>query len=164
MGDSAVAGGVDGGFSAPRIQMMNELLASMGVDDHDPKASHMLLEFLHRYITEVVEDAKLMQAHANKQELDLDDVRLAIQSKVNGCLVQPPPREFMLEIARSKNAVPLPLIRPGVQLPPKSHCNAAANFQFAAGAGGERAAREVASGAGGASGVGAGAGAGAGAS
>ncbi|KAJ1477612.1 hypothetical protein T484DRAFT_1820725 [Baffinella frigidus] len=63
-----------------------------------------------------------------RTELDLD-VRLAIQSKVNGCFVQPPPREFMIDIARAKNAVPLPIIKPGVQLPPKDHCNSAANFQ-----------------------------------
>lgn len=47
----------------------------------------------------------------------------AHQAKVNGALSQPAPREFMIEIARAKNAVPLPLIRPGVHLPPPEHCN-----------------------------------------
>ena len=50
--------------------------------------------------------------------------RLALlQAKVNGAFSNPAPREFMIELARAKNAVPLPLIRPGVHLPPPEHCN-----------------------------------------
>jgi hypothetical protein len=36
----------------------------------------------------------------------------------------------MIEIARAKNAVPLPLIRPGVHLPPPEHCNNFTSMQL----------------------------------
>ena len=53
------------------------------------------------------------------------------QAKVNGAFSHPAPREFMIEIARAKNAVPLPLIRPGVHLPPPEHCNSFVSMQLA---------------------------------
>mmetsp|Transcript_41914 Transcript_41914/g.102785 ORF Transcript_41914/g.102785 Transcript_41914/m.102785 type:complete len:162 (+) Transcript_41914:183-668(+) len=123
----------DGAPTPARIQMIGEILASMGVTDYDPKVSHVLFEFLHRYCAEVCQDATSFQEHANKPELDVDDIRLAIQSKVNGMFSQPPPREFMIEIGRAKNQVPLPIIRPGVHLPLPQHCNAGANYQIVAG-------------------------------
>mmetsp|Transcript_41707 Transcript_41707/g.83839 ORF Transcript_41707/g.83839 Transcript_41707/m.83839 type:complete len:169 (+) Transcript_41707:11-517(+) len=128
--EQSSSGVADGAVATPaRIQMIKELLVSMGADDHEPKVKHLLLEFLHKYVAEVIQDAAVFQGHAQKQELDLDDVRLAIQSKVNGMFSQPPPREFMIEIARAKNAVPLPVLRPGVHLPPPEHCNLAPNVQ-----------------------------------
>eukprot|EP00802_Teleaulax_amphioxeia_P032205 Tamp_36051.p1 GENE.Tamp_36051~~Tamp_36051.p1 ORF type:complete len:155 (+),score=43.03 Tamp_36051:24-467(+) len=122
------AGKID---SAPRIQMMRDLLSSMGVEESDPKVSQQLLEFLHKYVSEVVTDAALYQEHAGKPEVDIDDIRLAVQAKVNGAFAHPAPREFMIEIARAKNAVPLPLIRPGVHLPPPEHCNSFVSMQLA---------------------------------
>eukprot|EP00288_Rhodomonas_lens_P012109 CAMPEP_0177749466 /NCGR_PEP_ID=MMETSP0484_2-20121128/32503_1 /TAXON_ID=354590 /ORGANISM="Rhodomonas lens, Strain RHODO" /LENGTH=136 /DNA_ID=CAMNT_0019264455 /DNA_START=188 /DNA_END=595 /DNA_ORIENTATION=+ len=129
----ASSGAADGASIATpaRIQMIKDLLVSMGAEDHDPKVNHLLLEFLHKYVSEVIQDAAVFQGHAQKNELDLDDVRLAIQSKVNGMFSQPPPREFMIEIARAKNAVPLPILTPGVHLPPPEHCNLAPNIQVA---------------------------------
>lgn len=109
--------------TAPKIQMMKDLLSSMGVEEADPKVSQLLLEFLHKYVAEVVSDASVYQEHAGKPEVDIDDLRLAIQAKVNGAFSHPAPREFMIELARAKNSVPLPLIRPGVHLPPPEHCN-----------------------------------------
>ena len=45
------------------------------------------------YVSDVFEDAKEYSLHAKKEDLDLDDVRLAIQSRVNFSFTQPPPRE-----------------------------------------------------------------------
>ena len=38
-----------------------------------------MLEFLHKYVAEVVSDATVYQEHAGKPEIDIDDLRLAIQ-------------------------------------------------------------------------------------
>ena len=38
-----------------------------------------MLEFLHKYVAEVVSDAAVYQEHAGKPEVDIDDLRLAIQ-------------------------------------------------------------------------------------
>ena len=43
------------------------------------KVSQMLLEFTHKYVAEVVSDASTYQQHAGKTEIDIDDLRLAIQ-------------------------------------------------------------------------------------
>jgi len=43
------------------------------------QVSQQLLEFLHKYVAEVVTDAALYQEHAGKPEVDIDDIRLAVQ-------------------------------------------------------------------------------------
>lgn len=43
------------------------ILSSMGVDDYEPRVLNQLLEFIYRYVSEVLEDAKVYAAHANKQ-------------------------------------------------------------------------------------------------
>ena len=52
-----------------------------------------LLEFQHRYVTDVLSDSKVYAEHAGKSHIDVDDVRLAIQSRVTFSFTQPPPRE-----------------------------------------------------------------------
>ena len=52
-----------------------------------------LLEFLQRYIYDVLTEARVYSEHASKTAVDLDDVRLAVQAKVNFSFTQPPPRE-----------------------------------------------------------------------
>jgi transcription initiation factor TFIID subunit 9B len=61
-----------------------------------------------------------LQAHREGNKLELDDARLAIQSRVNSSFTQPPPRELMLELAKERNAQPLDVVprQFGVLLPP----------------------------------------------
>ena len=44
-----------------------------------PQVSQLLLEFLHKYVADVVSDAAVYQEHAGRSEVDIDDLRLAIQ-------------------------------------------------------------------------------------
>jgi hypothetical protein len=39
------------------------------------QVNHLLLEFLNKYVAEVVSDATSFQEHASKPELDTDDIR-----------------------------------------------------------------------------------------
>jgi transcription initiation factor TFIID subunit 9B len=89
-------------------KIIAQILKSMGIDEVQGRVIPQLLEFMHRYVREVLEDAAIYANHAGKTGLDLDDVRLAIQSRVNYSFTQPPPREFLIELAHGKNAVPLP--------------------------------------------------------
>lgn len=57
------------------------------------------MEFSHRYIADVLTDAKAYNEHAGKSALDAEDVQLAIQSKVNTSFSQPPPREVSAALA-----------------------------------------------------------------
>jgi len=40
---------------------------------------NILLEVAYRYLTTILEDAKLISGHAKKKSVDGDDIRLAVQ-------------------------------------------------------------------------------------
>ncbi|KAG9321480.1 hypothetical protein KVV02_007279 [Mortierella alpina] len=112
--------------------LISLILQSLSVEDAEQKVIHQLLEFAHRYTTDVFQDALLYSEHAGRTEVGLDDVRLAIQGRVNHSFTAPPPKEFLLELAEEKNKVPLPLIpeKYGIRLPHERHCLTAVNFQL----------------------------------
>ncbi|KAG2174499.1 hypothetical protein INT44_006762 [Umbelopsis vinacea] len=124
----------DSGQQQPRdAKIISLLLQSHGVHDFDPKVVHQLLEFAHRYTSDVFQDSLVYAEHAARQDIDLADVQLAVQGRVSHSFTAPPPREFLLELAQEKNKVPLPLIpeKYGIRLPHEKHCLTAINFQVA---------------------------------
>lgn len=84
------------------------VLKSMGVEECDDRVVHQLLEFMYRYVGEVLGDASAYAGHADRSTLELDDVKLAMQARVNFAFAQPPPREVQLELSSARNRVPLP--------------------------------------------------------
>ncbi|EYU21322.1 hypothetical protein ABFS82_09G123200 [Erythranthe guttata] len=114
-------------------KIVKELLKSMDVDDYEPRVVHQFLELWYRYIADVLADAQSYSEHGGKSAIDSDDVKLAIQSKINFSFSQPPPREVLLELARSRNKVPLPksLSRAGIPLPPEQDTLISPNYQLA---------------------------------
>ncbi|KAJ1835032.1 Transcription initiation factor TFIID subunit 9 [Coemansia sp. RSA 2711] len=113
-------------------KIMALLLQSHGVTDCDPSVINQLLEFSHRYTVDVLQDALVYAEHAKKPEIDLEDVRLAIQGRVNYSFTSPPEKEFLLELAEERNKHPLPLIpeRYGVRLPPEKYTLTGVNFHI----------------------------------
>eukprot|EP01112_Ceratiomyxa_fruticulosa_P011966 TRINITY_DN3297_c0_g1_i1.p1 TRINITY_DN3297_c0_g1~~TRINITY_DN3297_c0_g1_i1.p1 ORF type:complete len:222 (+),score=73.39 TRINITY_DN3297_c0_g1_i1:266-931(+) len=113
-------------------KIMAMVLKAMGVDEYEPKVVNQLLEFMYRYVYEVFQDAQLYADHAGKGDIDLHDIKLAIQSRVNYSFTQPPPRELLLQLAASKNNLNLPPIptKFGVHLPPEEYCLIAPNYQI----------------------------------
>ncbi|KAA8540242.1 hypothetical protein F0562_024195 [Nyssa sinensis] len=105
----------------------------MGVDDYEPRVVHQFLELWYQYVVDVLTDAQVYSEHAGKTAIDPDDVKLAIQSKVNFSFSQPPPREVLLELARNRNKIPLPksIVGPGIPLPPEQHTLISPNYQLA---------------------------------
>lgn len=105
------------------VLSMQQLLASMGADKYEPRVVAQLQEFVHRYVTEILVDAQEYSMYADKQTVDPDDIRLAIQSRLNHHYAQVPPRELMMELAEKRNSIPLPPISNeyGVRLPPLQH-------------------------------------------
>lgn len=73
------------------------ILSSMGVSDVEPAVLLQLLEFAHRYTYDVLSDALVYSDHANSRQagsnLSLDDVNLAIQSRVNYSFTKPPEKD-----------------------------------------------------------------------
>uniref|UniRef100_A0A8D0G795 TATA-box binding protein associated factor 9 n=1 Tax=Sphenodon punctatus TaxID=8508 RepID=A0A8D0G795_SPHPU len=119
--------------SAPKdAQVMAQILKDMGITEYEPRVINQMLEFTYRYVTTILEDAKIYSSHAKKSSVDADDLRLAIQCRTDQSFTSPPPRDFLLDIARQKNQTPLPLIKPysGPRLPPDRYCLTAPNYRL----------------------------------
>lgn len=88
------------------------------------------------YTSQVLQDALVYADHAASRQggsnVSIDDVQLAIQSRVNYSFSQPPPKEMLLSLASSLNSVPLPPVsnRHGIRLPPPEHCLVNVNFSI----------------------------------
>ncbi|KAG2377379.1 hypothetical protein C9374_009290 [Naegleria lovaniensis] len=111
--------------------IIEKILQSMGIKEFEPRVTEQLLELVYRYVYEVIEDSFVYMDHAGRSDLDLEDVRLSIQSRVNHSYTEPPPVEFLLEVANQKNSQPILLPKkPRVLLPPQHLCLANRNYQF----------------------------------
>ncbi|XP_034463221.1 transcription initiation factor TFIID subunit 9 isoform X1 [Hippoglossus hippoglossus] len=124
-------------MSAPKTipkdaQVMIQILKDMGITEYEPRVINQMLEFTYRYVTTIIEDAKIYATHAKKSNVDADDIKLAIQCRMDQSFTSPPPRDFLLEVARQKNQAPLPLIKPytGPRLPPDRYCLTAPNYRL----------------------------------
>lgn len=128
-------GGVGGGArSVPRdAHAIMGMLKELGVTEFDPRVVTQLLEFAHRYVSAVLEDARVFAGHAKKKTVEAEDVRLAAAGHAERAFTAPPPRELLLEVTRGKNLAPLPLIKPhcGLRLPPDRFCLSACNYRLA---------------------------------
>ena len=85
-----------------------------------------------RYVTNILEDAKVYSQHAGKKNIDLDDVKLSVSLSTEQTFTSPPPREALLELARVKNSVqlPVPQNKLGLRLPPDRHCLTNTNYKL----------------------------------
>jgi len=107
------------------------LLNSMGVKEWEPRVVPQLLEFMHRYVSEVLTDSQDYSTHAGRQNVDIKDVRLAIESRLEKG-GQPLSRQELIRLARRKNQQALPTMPykvPGVLLPPDENCLTKDNYQ-----------------------------------
>ncbi|KAK0552130.1 Transcription initiation factor TFIID subunit 9 [Tilletia horrida] len=137
---AAQAGGMAGMAGAPiprDARIIAMIMYSMGITDADPAVLLQLLEFAHRYTHDVLQDALVYSDHAASRSsstsgISLDDIQLAIQSRVNYSFTAPPPKDVLLSLASSINAIPLPPIsdRVGIRLPPPEHCLTNVNFSI----------------------------------
>ncbi|CAG8447694.1 8048_t:CDS:2 [Ambispora gerdemannii] len=121
------------GHSPRDAKIISLILSSVGVEEYEPKVVQQLLEFAHRYSVDVLQDALIYSEHAGRiNDLDLEDVKLAIQGRVNHSFTSPPSKEFLVELAREVNKERLPNIpeKYGLRLPPEHYCMTAVNFQL----------------------------------
>lgn len=84
------------------------------------------------YVTCILDDSRVYANHAKKKIIDLDDVRLAVKMQLERTFTNPPPRDVLLEVARAKNNIPLPSIKPnnGLRLPPDRYCLNSTNYRL----------------------------------
>jgi len=64
--------------------------------------------------------------------VDSDDIKLATKMLTEKTLSSIPPREMLLDVAKIKNSLPLPLIKSssGLRLPPDRYCLTQPNYQL----------------------------------
>ena len=54
---------------------------------------YIVCDFTTGYITNILEDARVYSEHAQKKELDVSDVKLAVQTRMDHSFTTPPPRD-----------------------------------------------------------------------
>lgn len=114
-------------------RLLHLLLQSAQVPSYSPKVPIQLLDFAYRYTHSVLLDAQAYADHVHGQgsAISVDDVRLAVSSRVEHSFRGPPPKEFLLEVAAERNRRPLPAVLEGVEirLPPERWCLNAPNWE-----------------------------------
>lgn len=129
-------GGAPSAAPVPRDALgVAGVLRSMGVEEWEPRVLNQMMEFVHRYTADVLVDATAYAEHAGRgpgAAVTLDDVKLAVQARLQSSFLQPPARESLAELATPLNSIPLPPVqsRPGVALPVEDAL-LAPNFQVA---------------------------------
>ncbi|XP_019878633.1 transcription initiation factor TFIID subunit 9 [Aethina tumida] len=110
-------------------QVIMSIMKEMGITEYEPKTIVQLTEFVYKYATSILEEARIYANHT-KKKLEVDDVRLALQLTSESTFTTPPPREVILECAHVKNYTPLPSIKPhcGLRLPPDRYCLSSCNY------------------------------------
>lgn len=123
-------------------QVIMAIMKEMGVIDYEPKTIVQLTEFVYRYATSILEEARIYAnnskkkcldsdaSNSKKKFLDVDDVRLALQLTCESTFTSPPPREVLMELAHVKNYSMLPPVKPhcGLRLPPDRYCLSSCNY------------------------------------
>lgn len=112
-------------------QVILSIMKEMGITEYEPKTLIQLTEFVYRYATSILEEARAFaNSTLQKKTLDLEDVRLALELSSESSFTTPPSREVIMECARNKNNTPLPIVKPhcGLRLPPDRHCLSACNY------------------------------------
>jgi len=145
------SGGGGGDKSMPKDgRVMMAILKDMNITDYEPRVVEQLLEFVYRYISSVLEDARTLSNFARKKgnapaaggsagaaanagiQIDVEDVKLAVQMYTEHNLTSPPTRDILLEVAAKKNStqLPLPKTTGGLRLPPDRYCLTAVNYKL----------------------------------
>lgn len=119
--------------SMPRdARAIAAILKDNGITSYEPRVVNHLLEFVYRYVTDVLDDAKLYSNHAGNSVITKEDVKLAIQAKLDHSFTSPPPRDFLIDLARQKNNTTLPTLKSytGARLPPDRYCLTSVNYRL----------------------------------
>jgi len=119
-------------------QVMVAILRDLGIQDYDPGVLTQMLEFSYRYVSNILEDAKMFSNHARKRGIDAEDIKLAVQVNTEQTVTGPPDRDVLIDLAQSRNNTQLPLVKPGVglRLPPDRHCLTNTNYKLKSNKGG----------------------------
>ncbi|CAF1192253.1 unnamed protein product [Adineta steineri] len=111
--------------------VVQTMLQDMGITNFEPKLIPMVLDFMHQYTTDVLEEAKLFSIHAGRKQVELEDIKLACQNWAEEHSTMPS-KDTLTELAKGKNRNALPPIRnfSGPRLPADRFCLLAPNYKL----------------------------------
>ena len=115
------------------IDAFESMLKMMGVDNYDTAVITALSEYTRRFASEILTDAKDYSQHAGHSEIDIADIKLAINlldSRTTGINNK---LKCIHEAADDINSRPLPLINTDNLLGIQSHDLLRRTFSFVAG-------------------------------
>ncbi|GMS88225.1 hypothetical protein PENTCL1PPCAC_10400, partial [Pristionchus entomophagus] len=115
------------------VARMEQLLKDAGVQEYEPRVVAQLLEIAHMATRRVLESAKSVSGHCEKQQIDENDVQIALEfTKI--LVNQSAERERLIKMAAERNAQPLPAIRHnfGLKLPNDRFCLLQPNVEWRA--------------------------------
>lgn len=119
------------------VKIIHLILASMNLPQYQDHVPLQLLDFAHRYTTQVFQDALVYSDYANQNSSSLpagigaqngpitvEDVKLAVSARVAYQFKPTNPKELLLSLAAERNKRPLPSVPNtyGLRLPPEKHC------------------------------------------
>lgn len=112
-------------------KIISLLLKNHGIDECEPKVIQMLIEFAYKHTLDILQESLIYADHAERRELSIDDIRLAIQKIVNTTFVTPPTRESLSKAAAEKNSIPLPVVDNDdpIKLPREDQCLLAPHYK-----------------------------------
>ncbi|KAH8364923.1 hypothetical protein KR200_004326 [Drosophila serrata] len=115
-------------------QVIMSILKELNIQEYEPRVVNQMLEFTFRYVTCILDDAKVYANHARKKTIDLDDVRLATEMTLDKSFTGPLSRHVLAKVAELRNNMPLPPIKPhcGLRLPPDRYCLTGVNYKLRA--------------------------------
>ncbi|XP_025202192.1 transcription initiation factor TFIID subunit 9-like [Melanaphis sacchari] len=108
------------GNSMPKdSQIIISIMNDLGIREYEQQVLNHLLEFNYRYTSLILEDAKACSTFANKDEVDVDDVKMAIQLAQDNVFNKLPSRDEIIKAGNELNKTPLPAIKPasGLRIP-----------------------------------------------
>lgn len=88
--------------------VMHAVLKEMGANVYEQRVVNQMLEYVYRYVTGVVEEARVYSTYAKKKTVDMDDVRLAIKMLTERSVTCVPPREvaYLYYLKNNMNTIP----------------------------------------------------------
>ena len=81
-----------------------------GIEYYEKNVANQLVEFMHYYVTETIQEAKQYRDYAQKPSIDVADMRLAISNQNYMSFTRPLPITTVKQVAEQKNKQALPQI------------------------------------------------------
>jgi len=87
-----------------------DIFEKSSIEAYDTKTVQQILKFMQKYIKDIYHKADLIRLHANKkkQQVNVDDIKLAIEAHNENSFYKPLSRETIQNIALRRNANPIP--------------------------------------------------------